>query len=273
MLCKRQQHERKKMLITQERITQYQDFMKQRQYSDNTKQVYGYYAQRWLMQELNQYTVDSSIIKCSNNYRAFIKGFLDCFRLYNIRIIKRKGRRKQKPIDYFTKPEIDLILSTCKDTKLKLLIKLQFQIGLRISEALNLKRKNIDLVNKLIKGKGKGNKYFSLPLFEDTLKELEPLLIKLYNEDYIFQYEGIKCQRQKAWREIKHHIQDILPHKQTSEIYPHALRHSCGTYLREQGLDLREIQEALRHSTLEIVKEYTAVDAKKLANKWQEAMK
>lgn len=51
-------------------------------------------------------------------------------------------------------------------------------------------------------------------------------------------------------------------------VHPHRLRHSYASYLlNEKGLDIREIQDILRHSSIQSTQIYTHIDKDKLKNK------
>jgi integrase len=259
------------MIINEAELEEWNRFMERKQWGLGTKETYGYYAKEMLGRELNQENVNKFLEKRRNNYPSFIRAFLECFNIKDIKIIYPKGRKKKKGVvDHFTQQEMETILFSIVDRRLNLMIRLMFENGLRISEVLGLQKKNFDMVNRVMKGRGKGNEEFKLPIYNKTFIELEIYLRNFEREKYIFKWDNIKNQRKKAWEVIKKEISVILPYKDISEIYPHAFRHTCGTFLRERGFDLREIQTVLRHKNLETVSYYTAIDDIKLNNKLKE---
>lgn len=256
------------MEITKESLEKWKEYMQLKKWAEGTKDTYYIYANLMYGQNINQENINSQLKERGNNYPSFVKNFLNCFEITGIKIVKQTGRKKRKQIvDHFTEDEMDKIIESISEKRLLIMIRLMFEDGLRISEVLNLKKKNFDMVNRLVKGKGKGNEYFSMPIYDKTFIELGMYLRDFENNDYIFRWDGIVHQRIKAWYIIKKTISKILPYKMKSEIYPHVFRHSCGTYLREKGFDLLEIQKVLRHKHLETVSHYTAVDDKMLKTK------
>jgi integrase/recombinase XerC len=145
--------------------------------------------------------------------------------------------------------------------------------GLRISEALGLKRKVFAAASDAITVIGKGNKSRMVPVL--------PLVNRLI-ADYVAlcPYElppdgalfvgargGPLSPRivQLAMARLRGALG--LPDSAT----PHALRHSFATHLLARGGDLRAIQELLGHASLSTTQIYTAVDAERLLDVYASA--
>jgi integrase/recombinase XerC len=145
--------------------------------------------------------------------------------------------------------------------------------GLRISEALGLKRKVFAAASDAIIVIGKGNKSRMVPVL--------PLVNRLI-ADYVAlcPYElppdgalfvgargGPLSPRivQLAMARLRGALG--LPDSAT----PHALRHSFATHLLARGGDLRAIQELLGHASLSTTQIYTAVDAERLLDVYASA--
>ena len=137
--------------------------------------------------------------------------------------------------------------------------------GLRISEVLNIKLKNIKYT-EFILVKSKGKKDRSLPI----LPELKKYIFKMLNEvpfciedeDYIFVGKrGKKLNPVIIQRELSRiRREQLLPENTT----PHSLRHTFATQLLNNKVDLRSIQELLGHKSLSTTQKYTAVDISKI---------
>ncbi len=149
-----------------------------------------------------------------------------------------------------------------RDETLLLLI---YSCGLRISEALNLKVKDINNLSGYIKILGKGNKERLVPMMQNIKQKLEvlistcPFCDSTYPESNLFfGKQGKKLNPavfQKLIRQIKNSLG--LPENTT----PHAFRHSFATHLLSKSGDLRSIQELLGHSSLSSTQVYTKVDS------------
>jgi integrase/recombinase XerC len=141
---------------------------------------------------------------------------------------------------------------------------LMWGYGLRISEVLSIKLK--DIYNDELRIIGKGNKVRIIPIIREVMGFIQIMVkecpFNVEMEDYI--YLGKRGKRlkpsiiQKLIREIRNKI--MLPDNTT----PHSLRHTFATELLENFVDLRSIQELLGHSSLSTTQKYTSVNSDRL---------
>ena len=137
--------------------------------------------------------------------------------------------------------------------------------GLRISEALSLKPKDL-VAGDAITVTGKGNKTRMVPVLPQVAKlitdyvALCPLDLPDDGALFVGARGGPLSPRivQLAMARLRGALG--LPDTAT----PHALRHSFATHLLARGGDLRAIQELLGHASLSTTQIYTAVDSERL---------
>jgi integrase/recombinase XerC len=140
--------------------------------------------------------------------------------------------------------------------------------GLRISEALGLKRRDVPLpgAGEVLVVTGKGNKTRMVPVLQNVLALVADYVAMcphpLTPEGPIF--VGARGGPLNA-RIIQLAMERLrgalgLPDSAT----PHALRHSFATHLLSRGGDLRAIQELLGHSSLSTTQIYTGIDSERL---------
>src|SRR5882762_2565161 len=147
--------------------------------------------------------------------------------------------------------------------------------GLRISEALSLKKRDVPLPGEgdVIIVTGKGNKTRMVPVLQNVLT-----LIADYTAMCPHQlapagpiFVGARGGPLKA-RIIQLTMERLrgalgLPDSAT----PHALRHSFATHLLSRGGDLRAIQELLGHASLSTTQIYTGIDTERLLEVYRSA--
>ena len=135
-----------------------------------------------------------------------------------------------------------------------------FSLGLRISEAANIKLENIE--GDWIRITGKGNKTRMIPI-HPKLKEIINKYIELFSPKiYLFEKNGIKLNDaqlryiiQKAFKKIGIHVT------------PHQLRHSFATYMLDKGARITDVSELLGHEFISTTQIYTKLsDSLKLKN-------
>jgi integrase/recombinase XerC len=147
--------------------------------------------------------------------------------------------------------------------------------GLRISEALGLKRREVPLpgAGDVLIVTGKGNKTRMVPVLQNVLALVQAYVAMcphpLPAEGPIF--VGARGGPLNA-RIIQLTMERLrgalgLPDSAT----PHALRHSFATHLLSRGGDLRAIQELLGHASLSTTQIYTGVDSERLLEVYRTA--
>ena len=134
------------------------------------------------------------------------------------------------------------------------MLELMYSSGLRVSELLDLKLKQLNFKEGLIRVKGKGNKERLIPFGDYALEyvilylENFRLLKEYKNSQYLFiSKNGNGLTRQFFWKQIKKYT---LKAGIVANVSPHTLRHSFATHLLEGGADLRLVQELLGHSNI-----------------------
>ena len=174
--------------------------------------------------------------------------------------IKKRERKLPKVI---SKEKIKQMIESTDNIKHKLIIKLLYSTGLRLSELLNLKRKDIDFDRNIIhikSGKGKKDR---ITLISQYLR----LDLLKYYSNYNFSTEYIlEGRKGKYTKKSVQKVLDNLGKKAKIKVTPHMLRHSFATHLLEQGTDIRIIQKLLGHSNLNTTEIYTKVSNHNLLN-------
>jgi integrase/recombinase XerC len=140
--------------------------------------------------------------------------------------------------------------------------------GLRISEALGLKRRDVPRPGEgdVLIVNGKGNKTRMVPVLHNVLTliaeyvALCPYQLPAEGPIFVGARGGPLSPRiiQLAMERLRGALG--LPDSAT----PHALRHSFATHLLSRGGDLRAIQELLGHASLSTTQVYTGIDTERL---------
>jgi integrase/recombinase XerC len=140
--------------------------------------------------------------------------------------------------------------------------------GLRISEALGLKRRDMPMPGKgdAITVTGKGNKQRMVPLLP-RVSQLIADYVSVCPYDLpaggpLFIGARGKALSPRIVQLVMERLRGALNLPDTAT--PHALRHSFATHLLARGGDLRAIQELLGHASLSTTQIYTAVDSDRL---------
>jgi integrase/recombinase XerC len=147
--------------------------------------------------------------------------------------------------------------------------------GLRISEALGLKRRDVPLpgAGDVLVVTGKGNKTRMVPVLQNVLALVQEYVamcpLPLPAEGPIFVGARGGPLRARIIQLTMERLRGALGLPDSAT--PHALRHSFATHLLTRGGDLRAIQELLGHASLSTTQIYTGIDSERLLEVYQTA--
>ncbi|HUT22026.1 MAG TPA: tyrosine-type recombinase/integrase [Candidatus Bipolaricaulota bacterium] len=171
--------------------------------------------------------------------------------------IKFAKRSKKLPV-VLSRSEISELMNTINNQKHKLLVSIAYGAGLRVSEVINLKVKDLDLNQLFIHvKKAKGGKD-RLTIFPEKLKnDLLNLIAGKGKDELVFESErGGKLTSRTAQLIFEKALKKTNIKKDATF---HSLRHSFATHLLENGVSIRYVQELSGHQNIRTTQIYTQV--------------
>ncbi|MCX7611554.1 MAG: tyrosine-type recombinase/integrase [Ignavibacterium sp.] len=159
-----------------------------------------------------------------------------------------------------SKEEVQKLISSTINIKHKAILCTIYSCGMRLSECLNLKIKDVQsdkMIIKIEQSKGKKDRY--VPLSNSLL-----LLLREYYKIYhpkVYLFEGDKGNQYSA-RSVQNIFKNGLKKAGINKNFSvHSLRHSFATHLLESGTDIRIIQELLGHQNIRTTQIYTHISS------------
>ena len=153
--------------------------------------------------------------------------------------------------------------------RLAIIIRLLYASMARVSEVCSLKVLDVDLDQNLIKVRGKGNKERFIPIDLQTANLLKTQidnrsLITTDKSSFLFiNNRGTQLKPRTIQQDIKN-LKYILGYSKDKKLTPHIFRHTGATHLRQNGMDISELQDILGHSSTNTTKIYAKNDLKRL---------
>jgi len=141
--------------------------------------------------------------------------------------------------------------------------------GLRISELIGLRVRDLSLDEGLLSVHGKGEKHRLVPLGGRAVRVLRRYLRGRRSEldrglsggAVFLNHHGRPLSRMGAWKIVRKHVHNAGIDRRVT---PHTFRHSFATHLLEGGADLVAVQEMLGHADISTTQIYTHVDRRYL---------
>ena len=189
--------------------------------------------------------------------------------------LKHDGHRKRLP-RILTDQELNSFFKVIEDSPLshKIMLKLLFYTGLRVSELVNIKNSDIDIKNNKIfinQGKGSKDRYVLFP--ESFRLVLEAYLSNLNGRQFLFESSrGTKYTPRRIQQLVSGYMKSAgIDATSNRRLGPHILRHQFLTYLTRKGLTDAQIQLISGHSTKKSLEVYQHLSLKDVEKSYQEA--
>jgi len=171
--------------------------------------------------------------------------------------LPRVKKEKTLPV-ILSKQEVERIINLTKNPKHHCILSLLYGCGLRVSEVVKVKIRDIDFDRNLIyikQAKGKKDRVVFLPKKLFKILKIQQTLKN--SKDFLFTNNcGNKLTTATIQKVVKQAVKRVRIYKNVS---PHTFRHSFATHLLENGTDIRYIQELLGHANLKTTQIYTHV--------------
>lgn len=211
---------------------------------------------------------------------------LSCVRMFH-RFLETEGFREGNPASLIDAPrtvdklpkvlsfrEVEALLAApseevAVDLRDRAMLELLYATGLRVSELVRLKKREVNLDAGFLLAFGKGAKERLVPIGESASAFLQKYIMmvrggldKAVDNEYLFLSRlGEPMTRQAFWNIIKKRAAQAGIRQ---DISPHTLRHSFATHLLENGADLRSVQIMLGHADLSSTQIYTHITRERL---------
>lgn len=240
------------------------------------------FIRSWLAYLKDQKLISKSINRKISSLRSFFKYHLKAGGIKTTPVANILAPKISKRLPVFLKESdakqlivtLNQSSESWKSLNAKMLITLFYATGMRLSELINLREKQIDTIRYQIKVLGKGNKERIIPVSKNLIQliqdyqEIKNKEIENKQDVLLVTEKGKKIYPKYAWLLVNEYI------GQTSTIdkkSPHILRHTFATHLMNNGADLNAVKELLGHSSLASTQIYTHNTIEKLKNVYKKA--
>jgi integrase/recombinase XerC len=157
----------------------------------------------------------------------------------------------------------------------KMLITIFYSTGMRLSELINMKEKQVDFSKKQLKILGKGNKERIMPaggellsIIKEYVNEKKRVFEKT-DDVLLVNSKGKRLYPKYAYNLVRGILNEEV--RTLDKKSPHVLRHTFATHLMNNGANLDAVKELLGHASLASTQVYTHNTIEKLKNVYKKA--
>jgi len=249
-------------------IETFLNFINEEDQTTTIKEVHYSQIRSWIVSLVQKDITNRSINRKISALNSFYKFLLKIEEVNLNPLSKHKALKTSKKVQIpFSEKEIATVLDQInhdqdfEGLRNKLIIELFYSTGIRRIELINIKLKDVDLINKTVKILGKRNKERIIPLLPMIVNSVNSYKLErnkleiITDNEYLFlTKKGVKIYETLVYRIINDYFSKASSKVKKS---PHILRHSFATHLLNEGAELNAVKELLGHSSLAATQVYT----------------
>ena len=212
------------------------------------------FIRSYLLKKQERHYAPQTINLCLNAIKFFYHDVIKNNQRIDLKFAKRNLRL---PV-ILSRDEINRLINLIKNNKYRLMVSIAYGAGLRVSEVIDLKIKDVNLDELTIHIKQAKGQKDRITIIPEKLKQDISSLVNLRDkDDYVFASErGGKLTARTAQIIFEKALAGAGIQKEATF---HSLRHSFATHLLENGVDVRYVQELLGHANIRTTQIYTHV--------------
>lgn len=264
-------------------LEQFQDFLSSAFGMQDLAEAGHSEIRAWMIDLIEQKLSPSSVNRKMATVRAFYKFLLRSGEITKDPTYKLNSLKKGRRLPAFIQEEsIEKVLDEMvyandfEGQRDKMVMEFLYLTGVRLSEILALKWKDVNLAKDEILVLGKGKKYRIIPV-TNVLKKNIVSYQKVFQETFSNTEENdyfiVRNNREPAYpmmiyRIVRYYLDLFV---QVSKRSPHLLRHTFATHLLNKGADLNAVKDLLGHASLAATQVYTHNSIEKLKAVFEQA--
>lgn len=207
---------------------------------------------------------------------ALMKHYVDTDPAHRVLVPK-----KEKPLPQFLKEdEMNELLDRQKwgddfgSVRARTIIITFYETGMRLSELLGLDDRDVDMVNRVVKVTGKGDKQRVIPFGDELYKTLEDYLklrdvsVERKSTALFLSDKGQRVSASAVRKMVKEKLSRVCSLKKRS---PHVLRHTFATAMLNHDAGIESLKRLLGHAKLSTTEIYTHTTFEQLKRVYTQA--